>query len=301
MRPLLAVVLVLGLWLATALPAGAQELTDYIDKQAGATYSGQQTVVCLTPSGNVTQLASVSQTAGIRVTEIEDGSLVVSQVGSSEVEALAPRYEVTPPRPGTFLGRPVIRYNVLDDGDLRMALTFDDETGALLESETFNRDGSLYCRSRLVTFQDSAMDTGLSQSFAVEPQGSPVDEVTAELQERLPDQIAFFQRVAVFEWPDRDIVTGHYSDGLFSMTLFVSDRAIEVPELDDQDPVELDSGTYQRAFDVGKVVYAWRTDAGGYVLVGDLTLDMQEEVLALLPAPERLGFFGRLWRSIFRR
>jgi hypothetical protein len=182
-----------------------------------------------------------------------------------------------------------------------MALTFDEATGALLESETFNGDGSLYCRSRLVTFQDAATDTGLSRSFTVEPEGSPVEEITAQIGARLPDQIASFRRVAVFEWPDRDIVTGHYSDGLFSMTLFVSDRTIEVPELADQDPVELTTGTYQRAFDVGKVVYAWRSDAGGYVLVGDLTLDMQEDVLALLPPPERLGFLGRLWRSIFRR
>ncbi len=301
MKRLLVLVLVSGVWLGSALPAAAQELTDYIDKQAGATYSGDQTVVCLTPDGNVTQLASVSQAAGIRVTEIEDGNLVVSQVGATESETLSPQYEVTPPRAGTFLNRQVVRYNVLDEGALRMALTFDDATGALLESETFNLDGSLYCRSRLVTFLDSAMDTGLSRSFTVEPEGTPIEEITDDIERRLPAEIASFRRVAVFEWADRDIVTGHYSDGLFSMTLFVSDRTIEVPELENQDPVELATGTYQRAFDVGKVVYAWRTDDGGYVLVGDLTLDMQEEVLALLPPPERLSFFGRLWRSIFRR
>lgn len=292
--------LVAGLLVGGALPAGAQELTDYIDKQAGATYSGDQSVVCVTPEGNVTQVASVSQTAGIRVTEVEDGSLVVSQVGASEGTSLAPRYEVTTPRPGTFLGRPVVRYNVLDEGILRMALTFDEDTGALMESETFNHDGSIYCRSRLVTFRDSTSATGLTGEFTVEPQGSPLDELTSGIEERLPEQISAFQRVAVFEWPDRDIVTGHYSDGLFSMTLFVSDRTIEVPELADEEPVELELGIYQRAFDVGKVVYAWRADSGGYVLVGDLTLDMQDEVLAVLPAPERLGFFGRLWRSIFR-
>lgn len=301
MRRLAVCALVVGALVGGAMPAVAQELTDYIDKQAGATYSGDQTVVCVTPEGNVTQVASVSQAAGVRVTEIEDGTLVVSQAGASEPQTLADRYEVTTPRPGTFLGRQVVRYNVLDDGALRMALTFDDATGALLESETFNLDGSIYCRSRLVTFQPSAGARGLSGEFAVEPQGSPLDELTADLQRRLPEQVASFQRVAVFEWPDRDIVTGHYSDGLFSMTLFVSDRAIEVPELEDRDPVELEFGTYQRAFDVGKVVYAWRTESGGYVLVGDLTLDMQEEVLAVLPPPERLGFFGRLWRNIFRR
>ena len=281
-----------------ATPVSAQELTDYIDKQAGSTYSGDQTVVCVTPDGNLTQVASVQQTAGLRVAEVEDGSLVVSQVGAAGAQDLAARYEVTPARPGTFLNRDVIRYNVLDDGVVRMALTFDEDTGALLESETFNADGSLYCRSRLVTFQPTAQFR--SSGYVVEPEGSPVEEPTDAMNRRLPDSIASFQRVAVFEWEDRGIVTGHYSDGLFSMTIFVSDRAIEVPELDDRDPVELESGRYQRGFDVGKVVYAWRSTDGGYVLVGDLTLDMQEEVLALLPAPERLGFFGRLWRSIFR-
>lgn len=300
MRRVAVFVLALGVLIGGAVPAAAQELTDYIDKQAGATYSGDQTVVCVTPEGNVTQVASVSQTAGVRVTEIEDGSLVVSQVGASEPQALAPRYEVTAPRPGSFLGRSVVRYNVLDEGTLRMALTFDDATGALLESETFNLDGSIYCRSRLVTFRDAVTGSELTSEFMVEPQGSPLDEVTAEIEERVPEQIAAFQRVAIFEWPDRDVVTGHYSDGLFSMTLFVSDRAIEVPELEDKEPVELEFGVYQRAFSVGTVVYAWRADSGGYVLIGDLTLDMQDEVLAVLPPPERLGFFGRLWRTIFR-
>lgn len=299
-RPLILVV-ALAAVLAGAAPASAQELTDYIDKQAGATYSGQQTVVCVTPDGNLTQVASVTQTAGFRVTQIEDGNLVVSQVGPADPQPLASRYEVTPARPGTFLGRNVVRYNVLDDGVLRMALTFDEASGALLESETFNGDGSIYCRNRLVTFQEAAIDPGLPSEFTVESQGSPVEDITDDVERRLPERIASFQRVAVFDWPEGDIVTGHYSDGLFSMTLFVSDRAIDVPELANQEAVELESGAYQRAFDVGKVVYAWRTDVGGYVLVGDLTLDMQEEVLAVLPPPERLNFFGRLWRSIFRR
>lgn len=300
MRRGIVLVLVSGLFVAGALPVGAQELTDYIDKQATATYNGQQTVVCVTPDGNLTQVASVTQTAGVRVAELEDGTLVVSQVGASDPQPLAARYEVTTARAGTFLGREVTRYNVLDEGLLRMALTFDDATGALMESETFNEDGSLYCRSRLVTFQDTTSQQALAGSYAVDPQGDPVDEVSPEIEAQLPARIASFARVAVFQWSDRDIVTGHYSDGLFSMTVFVSERSIDVPDLADQEPVELSSGAYLRRFDVGKVVYAWRADSGGFVLVGDLPLDMQEEVLAVLPGPERLGFFGRLWRSIFR-
>lgn len=302
MKRLLAVALVVGLLWAGVAPAGAQELNDYIDKQSGATYSGQQTVVCVTPDGRLTQVANLQQQAGVRVSEIEDGNLVVSQLGGAQSLPLASGYTVTPARPGTYLNRDVIRYNVLsEDETVRMALTFDEGSGALLESESFNSDGSLYCRNRLVTFQESVDGATFSQSFEIDPEGDPVDEITDEIDRRLPSQIATFERVAVFEWPDREILTGHYSDGLFSMTLFVSERSIEVPDLADKEPVELDSGTYQRAFDVGTVVYAWRTESGGYVLVGDLTLDLQEEVLALLPAPERLGFFGRLWRSIFGR
>lgn len=299
MRRSATLVVTLGLIVAGALPASAQELNDYIDKQGSATYEGQQTVVCVTPDGNLTQLTSVQQTAGIRVSEREDGSLVVSQVGAEQRPMLSDRYTVTPARPGMFLNRQVIRYNVLDGDVLRMALTFDDATGALLESETFNADGSLYCRSRLVTFQANIADQ--MGTYIVEPQGAFVVDPSADLEDQLPPAIASFERVAVYEWTDRDVVTGHYSDGLFSMTLFVSDREIEVAEMADREPVELASGTYQRSFDVGQAVYAWRSDTGGYVLVGDMPIDMQEEVLGLLPAPEELSFFSRLWRNIFRR
>lgn len=299
MKRLVVLVVTSALLMIGALPASAQEIDDYIDKQGGATYEGQQTVVCVTPDGNLTQLASVQQTAGLRVSEREDGSLVVSQVDTDERPMLADRYTVTPARPGTFLNRDVVRYNVLDEGVLRMALTFDQATGALLESETFNADGSLYCRNRLVTFQaDVAGELG---TYSLAPQGSPIDAPSEDVEEQLPATVASFQRVAIYEWSDRDIVTGHYSDGLFSMTIFVSDRDIEVAEMADREPVELDTGTYQRSFDVGKAVYAWRSADGGYVLVGDMPLDMQEEVLGLLPAPEELSFFSRLWRSIFRR
>ncbi len=101
-----------------------------------------------------------------------------------------------------------------------------------------------------------------------------------------------------YDGPENSLVA-YYSDGVFSFTVIASRRAVSIPELEDAPTVEVGDSKYQRHFLPGQVVYSWESKRGGYALIGDLPVDLQEAVLAELPRSGRPGFFVRLWRSWF--
>ena len=114
-----------------------------------------------------------------------------------------------------------------------------------------------------------------------------------------PEEIGGFRLIEVNDGPTEGVTNGYYADGLFSFSLFVSDRAMAVPELADAPLAEIGGEEYQRKFYPGRVLIAWETKSGGILLVGDLPLDLQEEVLDSLPAPGKPNFFVRFWRGLF--
>ncbi|MDR9451298.1 MAG: hypothetical protein RI637_08790, partial [Acidimicrobiia bacterium] len=114
----------------------------------------------------------------------------------------------------------------------------------------------------------------------------------------LPALVGGFDRQDVYRGPE-DSMVAYYSDGVFSFTVIASRKAVKIAELADVPLIEVGGERYQRHFDPGQVVYAWESKLGGYALVGDLPLDLQEVVLSGLPRPGRPGFFARLWRSWF--
>lgn len=176
-------------------------------------------------------------------------------------------------------------------------MVVDLDTGALLESETLNGDGSTYCHTEAIEF--TPVQPVESGAFI------PVDLTTARrLQSAdpnrvlLPEEVAGFRLADAYEWDDEGGTMAYYDDGFFSFAVVHSRRPFAVDGLDSEQ-YEHSGGTYARSFGPGWSLYVWETERGGLALYGDLPLDLQEAVIEGLPAPNRPGFFTRLWRRLF--
>jgi hypothetical protein len=314
MRRLVTLALAVTMVVAVASPALADDLSDRLARAEQAEFAGELFVSCSTPDGVVSQLLDVVRSGGVlwvRTPDAEvvaadgtvvergpDGRLTGVRVTSTGTWQMAERYEVDSVGTSVALGR-LVDVVVIRDGALdRVTLEFDAETGALLRSEVRNGDGSRYCTSAYVTFAPGRVAVGPPGLDQVEPEEIVPLDPTAVDPRTLPLELAEFRRVDVYT-SDKDLTVAYYSDGVFSFTLLASTRPIRISELADKPPVEVDGFRYVRHFRPGEVVYSWESRFGGYALVGDLPLDLQEAVLAELPRPGRVGFFQRLWRSLF--
>jgi hypothetical protein len=192
-----------------------------------------------------------------------------------------------------YLGRAAMSYLLIRDGETRGELTFDDETGALVQAVTFTLDGEVYCERRF-----TSIDTEFERVSALDTETAAADggtEPVVDDASQLPDEVAGFELLDQYE-DEEGLRFSYYSDGFFSFALFETDTTVELPEATS---VELQSGAYVRAFTAGQVTYVWETVAGGMALVGDLPPDLHESVLAEMPHPQDPGFLRRWWRNLF--
>lgn len=306
---LLAVLVIVG----QASPALADDLSEYLERAAAAEYSGEVFVVCDTPDGTVAQFVEVTRSAGelwVRTSGNEavsgdgelyqraaDGTVQATRIDSSADWVVSPKYTMLAAGEARELERPVRVVSVMEGDIERVTLHFDDATGALLRSEVRNGDRSLYCSKSFVSFSDEpqSVDASVRQGT---PEAARVVDFSDIDDEVLPARVDGFDRLDVYEGPESSTVA-YYSDGVFSFTVIASRRTVTIPELDDAPVAEIAGKKYQRLFQPGQVVFAWESRVGGYALIGDLPLDLQEAVLNDLPRPGRPGFFVRLWRSWF--
>lgn len=306
MRRLIGFVLLLTLLPATA--AWAADLDELLVRGQEATYSAEQTISCSTPDGVRDAVVRISQVGGelhvsASVTnDVEvasgsgtwsmrrgDGVVAQASVGAGDQEATEPLYTVAEERAVEYLGRAAMSYLLIRDGRPRGELTFDDETGALVDAVTFNVDGDIYCERRFVSL-DSEVDPVTDSAQAAEGTLA-VSAVSSDL----PERVAGFELLDEYE-DEAGIRFAYYSDGFFSFAVFETPSAVELPEAR---AIDFDSGAYLRVFTAGQVTYVWEVDSGGMALVGDLPPDMHEEVLAAMPHPHDPGFLRRWWRSLF--
>lgn len=305
----LAIVVVIG----PAIPAGADDLGEYLERAAASEYSGEVFVICDTPDGTVAQFVEVTRSAGqlwVRNNSSEavaakgelyqrasDGTVQATRIDSAADWELSPRYQSFEAGEARELERPVHVVTVMEDEFERVRLHFDDATGALLRSEVRNGDRSVYCSSSFVSFSELPRSTDDSMKQTTPETIEVVD--FSDVDDRvLPERVAGFNRLDVYQGPESSTVA-YYSDGVFSFTVIASRKVVKILELEDAPVAEVQGAKYQRLFQPGQVVYAWESREGGYALIGDLPLDLQEAVLGELPRPGRPGFFVRLWRSWF--
>ncbi len=312
-RVFVVLALVVGVSSGQVVPVLAADLGDYLERAAASEYSGEMLVVCDTPDGTVAQFVQVTRSDGrlwvktngseAMATDGElyqwapDGTVQATRTESTAEWELSSRYLSTEAGRARELERPVHVVSVLEGDVERVRLHFDDATGALLRSEVRNGDRSLYCSSSFVAFSDEPRSIDASVGQAT-PETFEVLDLSDLEPDVLPAQVGGFSRLDVYEGPEGSTVA-YYSDGVFSFTVFTARKSVEIPELDGAPVVEIDGKEYRRLFQPGLVVYVWESRAGGYALVGDLPLDLQETVLRDLPRPQRPGFLIRLWRSWF--
>ena len=302
----LASVLVIG----AALPGAAQEddLGLWFERAGAAEYSGRQFTLCETPDGDRAEFVTLSQRGGVLLVDAGSGQSMVSPGELYDLSAdgtvrassfdghgswsLDSRYRVATPGVAIVLGRRADVVNVLEGDFVRLELSFDQVTGAVLRSVTFNADGTIYCTSSFLSFFESATLAAM-----------PVAESTAvivplDVSGSLPERLAGFDRKDTFAGPGGSLA-GFYSDGIFSFTVLATDRPINIAGLEQATKVTLGGRTYQRVFLAGQALYSWTTREGGFVLLGDQPLDLQEAVLAELPEPGKANIITRFWRRLF--
>lgn len=289
---------VLVLLAGSASIALADEVTDRMERSAGVVYSGEQSVICDQPDGRHSEVFEVGQNgAGVIVT-VDPVGTTRSAKALMLSNDLGDRYTIRMAEPGAVLGRTVDVVEIVDGGQTRVRLSFDVESSVLLMSEIFNGDGSTYCTTRFVAFTlgSAGPAAGIDVVAHAETAGD-VSLVGAD--PILPMRLAGFSRLQLTLGSQPDVFSAFYGDGVFTFQLTNSTRPISVPELERQPLVTIDGHEYQRIFELGRAVYAWNSDLGGYVLVGELPVDVQERVLAELPDPKSRGFFERLWDDLF--
>jgi hypothetical protein len=234
--------------------------------------------------------------------EVGAGTLAVTrpdgttgtEVGASG-EAPRDRYRVAGIAEVDMLDRPATQVTIADAAGVERArLAFDVVTGALLSSRISNADGSVYCETEMIRFEEGGDGSARTGDAAAVVRLEAVDPPA---DGRLPHRVGGFLRLDTYAWGDGGVIA-YYSDGLFSFTLLASDAPVE---LDAEGVSELTaaSGSYARWFGAGQAIYVWETDDGGVAFYGDLPLDLQEEVLADLPAPDRPSLITRWIRTLF--
>ena len=310
MKRLVALVAIFALVPATT--AWGAELDELLVRGNEATYSAEQTISCSTPDGVRDAVVTITQMEGeLRVSssvtdDVEvaagdgtwsvrrgDGLVSEAAVAAGENEKSDPLYTVDEEEAVEYLGRAAMSYLLIRDGEPRGELTFDDETGALVEAITFTLDGDVYCERRFTSIDtEVATTSALDTETATQDGGIP--SVAVE-ESNLPGIISGFELLDQYEDED-GLRFAYYSDGFFSFALFETPTPVELPEATS---VELRSGEYARAFTAGQVTYVWESVGGGMALVGDLPPDLHEAVLAEMPHPQDPGFFRRWWRNLF--
>lgn len=292
-----------------AVPAQALELGEYLRRSGEAEFTGRQVVACATPDGVRDAVLEVEQADGVlvvrepvsegsAVTMSAVGTAVASDDGSVSTTVVTGRdedgihdYQVVAEQAVVYQGRSATEVTVRRDGIDRARMTFDSETGALVRTETLNLDGSRYCEISMTGFSPGTGDL-LSALVPVDPNASALPEVDGA---DLPAELGGFDRIDVYELREGQVVA-YYSDGLFSFTLLRSDRPLDPGDLAVFDG---DRGPYHRSFGPNQALYVWTADDVGYALLGDQPLDLQDQVLADLPAPSTSGFWNRFWRRLF--
>ena len=304
MRKLVALTVGLVMIPASAM---ASDLEELLERGHEASYSAEQIITCSNPDGIADAVVRLSQSGGdLHVaapvsSDVEIttgyGGWVLSQAGSvvssteldSSEDPADPRYTVDDGTPAAFLGRRATQFEMRDGDTLRARLIFDNETGALLKALTFVGDGEVYCERRFIAFNPTPPTIEMVEV------DSDNRLLRSDVETELPEDLAGFSRLDVYSDED-GFAFGYYSDWFFSFAIFETPSVVA---LDEASQFQIDHGVYRVSYSPGQVIYVWETLSGGLAMIGDLPPDMHEAVLTGLPAPERRGWLGNVWKSLF--
>lgn len=290
---------------ATAIPALAEELEDYLTEAESAEYSGRRIVVTNWEGTSTVGVYEFAHAGGVVV--INDGT-GEAMVGAGKLSSggggvilpewsaatLADRYVTDDALAVTRLGRDAHVISVREEGAVRATIVFDDATGAPLATEVYDGDGRLYRYTAMLDFDPSPVLV-YSEMAAT---GQAYDVMTLDADSALPAEVGDYVRADAYSGPDGARHT-FYTDGLFSFSVFEISGETTPSRFDDATQLDVDGAAYALIVEPTDVWVNWSASGTTYLLVGDLPPDHLENVLEDLPRPSRPGIFRRLWRGIF--
>jgi hypothetical protein len=203
------------------------------------------------------------------------------------------RYEVGDVTDVTHMRRDAQRVEIMEGELKRATLIVDERSGAVLLAETFNDHGRVFRTVSLHDFKSYRMYPEPDDMSSV-----PVQVIMHTESDMLPDELAGYKIVDVFPGPGGS-EQGFYSDGLFGFSLFAISKHTAIEGFGDSKALVTDHGLYEMIPTAQDVRIRWADRDRNFVLVGDIPPDHLEEILTVLPAPERDSMLKIWWRKIF--
>jgi len=290
-----------------AIPAGADELSDYLDETDQATYSGRRLIGTTWDGLERMGVVEVEQLGGMAMvssghTYVMVGDGKVHAIGSPHaalafvLDASAPvshGYQVAMGETATHLGRSAAVVEVTEDGMLRMRMVIDEDTSAPLATEVFDDEGNLFRYSTMIEFSASAPSMHDYEDVGEYRTMVPLDGAV------VPETVGPYGLVDVYGGP-ADGEQAFYSDGLFTFSLFAIEGSTNIDDVVTDGRAWSSGGfEYVRVIAPAEVWVLWNASGSTYALVGDLPPDHLEEVLVDLPRPAQRNWFGRVWDKLF--
>ena len=246
--------------LGTIAPAFADEFDDLLDAAAEADYAGRQIVVTFIDGQAAFDIVEMEHAGTMMMVSAEGSD---SMIGAGKLSAgdgdgfavsswtamqLSDRYEVGARGETRRLGRDATSIEILEDGQRRMRMVFDDATGAPLVTEVFDGNGKLFrLRSMLevdeIPHRIYSSPGHLSEEFEV---------LVQTAKHSMPTGAAGYQLADVYAGPD-DSLQGFYSDGLFSFSVFTVEGAATFERFVDATVVEMQGLKYRRLVSPGEI------------------------------------------------
>ena len=221
--------------------------------------------------------------------DVSSGLVFLTAQTTPEIE----RYEVGKVTDITHMRREAERVEVME-GDLKRAtLIIDKRSGAVLLAETYNDQGRVFRTISLSDFKPYRMYPEPEDMSSV-----PVQVIMHTNSDVLPDEVAGYTMVDVFPGPG-GLEQGFYSDGLFGFSLFAISKRTAIEGFEDSMALITDHGLYEMVPTARDVRMRWADRGHNFVLVGDIPPDHLDEILAVLPAPERDSMLKIWWRKLF--
>ena len=296
-------------FVASAVPAFAGDLNEYLREAEEADYSGRQIVVSVWDGKPTADILTIEHTGSMLM--IEDGNHG-SLVGSGKVSAVsqdagsvmiagwtrvgyAARYVTVDPVAVRRLGRAAKSVSILEEDTLRARIVFDLVTGAPLSTEVYLEDGATLFRfSSMIEFDP--LPRRLYRATGID--SGAYDVMVPAPATGLPREVAGYRLADSYSVPG-DAVQSFYSDGLFRFSLFEVEGYVQDDVFKGARTIEVGGSKYRVLVTPSQLWVHWRTTGKSYVLVGDLPPDHLEEVLVGLPRPRSRGFLSRMWNGVF--
>ena len=309
-RRLLPVIAVLCL-LAVPVSAAADDALEEMLQQAGeADFEGRGIVLSTWGGDSAAATYEISRHEGMAMVKgagvdlMLGSGIMATRSGTEwyglEIDAwsewdLSDRYSLSPPEPVRRLGRSARQMQVIESDVTRARIVVDDESGVPLQAEIYDAEGRLFRMAVLVDFDSWQADATPMPTADVMERSEMRPAASAG---RLPATAAWYLRADVYAGPG-ETIHAFYTDGLFSFSVFESDRAAAPDAFRTATSFTVDGEAYRRIVTPSQVWVYWNAPDETYVLVGDLPPDHLEAVLPDLPEPGNRAFLVRLWRRLF--